>query len=303
MGRGAWWATVHGLQTVGHNRVTNTHTHPTGMHTTEQEMEAGHRDPVGVGAPYALQLGLGALWVSQQGGGVSDGDMEEVQPWESPTRRHGADVSLVGAQPPSQSPLCLSSCHKESYVFVGSTSRTTLHPRMNIYKIYLHCGLKRNPKGINVLICNVHGFPDSQGWGVGPAHRVTVLPLPRDPGDPHTRRVRLRHLQTYPFGVLVWSCLFCLLGWACLVSGASPGSGRSQGGGASLCEEFRCPEPSGRRGLGGKEAADVEGAQVTEPQTSYRSRGVRALSVAHLLPCPFFFLSFIFGCTLRHVGS
>ena len=98
------------------------------MHTTEQEMEAGHRDPVGVGAPYALHLRLGALWVSQQGGGVSGGDMEEVQPWESPTRRHGADVSLVGARPPSHSPLCLSSCHKGSYVFVGSTSEPLYIP-------------------------------------------------------------------------------------------------------------------------------------------------------------------------------
>ena len=136
---------------------------------------------------------------------------------------------------------------KGSYVFVGSTSRTTLYPRINIYKIYLHRGLKRNPKGINVLICSGHGFPDSQGWGVGPARKVTIPQLLQDRGDLHARVCRSHHLQAYLFGVLVWSCLFCILDWACVVSAASlPWIGEEPERGTSPCEEFRGPEPSVR---------------------------------------------------------
>ena len=43
--------------------------------------------------------------------------------------------------------------------------------------------------------------------GAGPANRVTVLPLPWDPGHPRAQCVRSRHLQAYP--------LECLSGLVC----------------------------------------------------------------------------------------
>lgn len=126
--------------------------------------------------------------------------------------------------------------------------RTTSRPRINICKIYLHHGLKRNPKGINVSVCNVHGFPDSQGWRGPTAHRVTVLHCPRG-GASRARCVRSRHLQAYPLECLSGLVCFAFLAERVWYQGPPPGSGRTQEESNCTLWEFRCPEPSGRRGL------------------------------------------------------